>query len=43
MKRFNGPELRPPGGSGLKREAYRTFRVGFNADGTRIYRDPSAF
>ena len=24
-------------------EAYRTFRVGFNADGTRIYRDPSAF
>ena len=24
-------------------EAYRTFRVGFNADGTRIYRAPSAF
>ena len=22
-------------------EAYRTFRVGFNADGTRIYRAPS--
>ena len=24
-------------------EAYRTFRVGFNADETRIYRAPSAF
>ena len=23
--------------------AYRTFRVGFNADETRIYRAPSAF
>ena len=47
MKGFNGPELRPPGGSGLKREAYReayrTFRVVFIVDEPRVYRAPSAF
>ena len=43
MKGFNGPELRPPGGSGLKREAYRTFRVVFIVDEPRVYQAPSAF